>query len=479
MVIGYIRACRRHPDVNAQADELFGCGAEKIYLDDGTSDALGDAFNCLRQGDMLLAVSLAVFAPSRPAAYALADRVASTRACLATLEEGIDTESRNGPPFVRFLSALRKLEANPEAVGPPEPGPLPEGSREAPEYVPDWEDPEPAGSMPEYVYARSPRCVPDANPVRTVPDWVAHAMARAIHAGPERPPRAPIWVREPVASPCPVGNAALPERPAWFPPAARFHDFDVRDFRPGPAPAPCWLPGTAAREAACGQDAAWTPAWIPAPAKRPDAAGTDPAPSPDWLPWAPLYGSVKYRRITRLYTVDRREWLPDPPLDMPRIPRRRTVPMPDPPGFEVPPCPDPDRIGTLPPDAKLKPGTKPEAADGTELIVIPSKPGAEKAISEGVTDVARASAEKPRTAAERLVIAQMREQRKLAGIRHTVIAAVIALLILLGILAAALPKLNAGRGILGEAPAGIPGIEAAEGIPLDAVPEDAGKHMGP
>lgn len=153
--------------------------------------------------------------------------------------------------------------------------------------------------------------------------------------------------------------------------------------------------------------------------------------------------------------------------------------MPDPLGFEAPLCPDPDRIGTLPPDAKLKPGLKPEAADGTELIIIPSKPGAEKAIGEGVTDVARAASERPRTAAERLVVTQMREQRRLAGIRHAVIAAVVVLLILLGILAAALPKLNAGRGVLGEAPAPVPETAITENEPPDTAPEGTGETSNP
>jgi len=439
-------------------------------------DTLAEAFAALRKGDMLLAVSLAVLAPDRPAVYDMAARLMATGACLATIEEGIDTDSRNGRSFLRLMKAMQRLEANPEPVDPPEPAPVPPGPG-IHEYVPDWDEPEPDGHVPSEMQERPPVHAAIERP-RGAPAWIPQAAARPAAAPREHVPMRPAWIpTEPTAKlafrPA-TAQTAVSKQPYWMPAATT----RKTDYGPGINPfaldaAPDWHPGQTYRPDRAGPEPLAQPDWLPVPVTKTDCACRQAWPAtPAWVPDIPDREPIRYKKITRLYDIDRGDWMPVPPFDLPQVPKRRILPMPDPPGEEAPMCPDPDRIGILPPDAKLKPGTRAMTENGTELIVIPTRPGAEKAIGEGVTDVTRTARERPPTAAERLVVSQMREQRRMAGIRHAVIAAVIALLILLGILAATLPRLNAGPGVLGEAPpAAIANIPETEPVPSGQIPK--------
>lgn len=460
LIIGYVRECRQGPGIQRQADILYNAGIDRVYPEQDGSGTMNRILSTLRQGDYIAVTSLHVLAPSRADLYSKAYAVASKGAGLISLEEGLgDAGTMEG--FLDLLDVLSRLEAHPEPIDQNTSPDL----DAPPEYIP----PETGPAMPDGDL-RPPGKIPDEIPARAyaafIPGWIPE---RAKHGAPavETIDAWPYWLPASTTRPePPAAGKAFPAWPAWLPGNER---------KPEPAIStatgrkPAWMPEFLPDMAAKPVYEAPVPAWIPTESRHADTARPAPAPFPAWLPETPG-NRTAYRKPSRLFTIDRNGWQPDGPYSVPVQPRRRLKQTCEPlyPAPET--CHDPSMAGILPNDALLRPNARPTAPGGGEVILIPVRPDAEKAIGTGIPDIDRPAEERrPATPAERLVIRQMQEQRRISGIRHAILAAVVAILLLLGILAVSLAKGGVRAPASGAA---LPGMTVqTESAPSGEVPE--------
>lgn len=432
MVFGYARASVKSPDVQAQADRLYAAGAEPVYVENGDGAALDWILGNARPGDAVMATGLDVLAPDRRRFHAIRRQALDTGVDLVLLDQGATLPGPYGDALETFLRALWRMERNPEV---PMPERAPKAVRPAP--VPD--------APPDYW----PEHVPEPDS-----DWVPDAAPRVL--GPVLKPEPGPW-------------------PAWIGP----DEAVPRAVQaPVPGPRPDWIPEPSRREAAASRDVSGKrPAWIPSAAPAPVRAGPEPAPWPDWVRRGAPAGAGRQppRRHRELCLAD---WVPDPPEDRPPAAPCRALPF-EPSGTPVQwPLPG-EAVGRLPDDALLKPDAVPLGPDGLPAVFVRTRPKATgrdlAARDVPVREDQPGPAFAKTSAAERIILKEMRERRRLSSFRHMVIAAIVTLLILLGILAAALPRLSAARvfgalprtpfptethgGVLPDAPAAYPAPE--------------------
>lgn len=432
MTIGYVRACRLSPSVEDQAARLFEAGADKVYLDDGTTDTMTEIFAFAHHGDTILTDSLSALASNRETVYNLIARSNAAGIPIRTLKENLDTSGIYADALFVFLTAIRRLERGslPVRGEQPEPEYLPDYFPDTePDIAPDW--------IPELDDIILPEYAPESN---IMPNWIPEYIP-AANPGSYRPDNiTPDWIPEitPVIARSSIITPDI--TPDWLPEAVPIL---IRPCVIKPDITPDWIPETILIPSYPVQyetDILATPDWIPD--INPVITQSIPVQSglfPDWIPDA-----IQHNNPDRVPKPDRTPaWLPEftPETNQaaPVIPIWQDwIAI----AFALPA----DAVGRLPDDAILHLNARPTDNTGNEIIFVRLRPDGDKALpSDNPTDEDTAQLDTNltgRSAAERMIIRQIREQRRIMSLQHIVIAVVIVFLILLGILAIALPKLN-------------------------------------
>lgn len=119
MLVGYARVSSSGQSLEVQRDQLAGAGCEKVFAEkrSGTStegrEALEDALEWVREGDMLVVTRLDRLARSGGDLYAIVDRLNRKGVGFRCLQQGaVDTSTSMGKLVLGILGAVAEFETD-------------------------------------------------------------------------------------------------------------------------------------------------------------------------------------------------------------------------------------------------------------------------------------------------------------------------------------------------------------------------------
>lgn len=114
--IGYARVSTREQNLDPQIQQLTRAGCIKIFCDEGSGKTardrtqLGELFNYLREGDLVIVTKLDRLSRSLADLLSIAETIREKGAHLRSLGEDFDTSSGTGKMLFHFMGVLAEFE---------------------------------------------------------------------------------------------------------------------------------------------------------------------------------------------------------------------------------------------------------------------------------------------------------------------------------------------------------------------------------